>query len=103
MQPVCGLRPSIKRPVVPSRAPPAERAPPRKYDRIMQPVCGLRPSIKRPVVPSRTPPAERAPPRKYGRIMQPICKKNRTESELSAIFLANVHFLLYRRTLPWLY
>ena len=32
-------------------------------------------------------------PRKYGRIMQPICKKNGIKNKLSAVFLANVHFL----------
>ena len=34
-------------------------------------------------------------PRNYVRSMQPICKKNNFDSELSAIFLAYVHFLLY--------
>ena len=44
---LCGLRPRIERNdctfeeegVVPSRAPPAKRVPPRKYSRIMQHMC----------------------------------------------------------------
>ena len=39
---ICGLRPRIKRPVVPSRTPvsyPLDTQPPRKYSRSMQPIC----------------------------------------------------------------
>ena len=87
----------------------------------MQRICGLRPRIERTAVPLDTvfvkvfySPARFIPiirllqalaiepsfrsfftPRNYVRSMQPICKKNNFESELSAIFLAYVHFLLY--------